>query len=194
MATQLEQDLNDSSLTLDIYASSTCGKTWKKISTVVGTKLINAGFVTSAYTAGKADQYWKRAVVDLSSAGSQFKTTGVRFKFAVTSNKHANNFFFDNFNLGNSTLGIDPTELGMAIDLYPNPTKDVAELEISSEKQEKVTVVLNDMLGNKITELFSGNAAVNQKVSIPTATLSTGMYIVQINANGKIIQKKLIKM
>ena len=132
--------------------------------------------------------------MDLTAQGAQFKTAGVRFKFAVTSSKLGNNFYIDNFNLGNSVLGIDASALDMAIDLYPNPTKDNALLDISAEKPEKIAVVLNDLLGNKIIDLFNGEIDVNKKITIPTSSLSSGMYIVQIQSNGKIIQKKLTKM
>jgi hypothetical protein len=108
--------------------------------------------------------------------------------------KLGNNFYIDNFNLGNSVLGIDASALDMAIDLYPNPTKDNALLDISAEKPEKIAVVLNDLLGNKIIDLFNGEIDVNKKITIPTSSLSSGMYIVQIQSNGKIIQKKLTKM
>jgi hypothetical protein len=91
-------------------------------------------------------------------------------------------------------LGIDASALDMAIDLYPNPTKENAVLEINSEKPEKITVVLNDLLGNKIIDLFNGEIDVNKKITIPTSSLSSGMYIVQIQSNGKTIQKKLTKM
>ena len=48
--------------------------------------------------------------------------------------------------------------------------------------------------GNKIIDLFNGEIDVNKKITIPTSSLSSGMYIVQIQSNGKIIQKKLTKM
>jgi hypothetical protein len=194
MATRLEQDINDSTVSLEILATTNCGTSWKRVGSLTASKLLNGGFTVNPYYPSKGDQYWRRAVVDLTAQGAQFKTAGVRFKFAVTSNKLGNNFFFDNFNLGNSTLGIDASALDMAIDLYPNPTKDNAVLEINSEKPEKIAVVLNDLLGNKIIDLFNGEIDVNKKITIPTSSLSSGMYIVQIQSNGKTIQRKLTKM
>ena len=194
MATRLEQDLMDSAASLDILATTNCGTTWKKVGSLTAAKLLNGGFSVNPYSPGKGDQYWRRAVVDLTAQGAQFKTAGVRFKFAVTSSKLGNNFYIDNFNLGNSVLGVDASALDMAIDLYPNPTKDNALLDISAEKPEKIAVVLNDLLGNKIIDLFNGEIDVNKKITIPTSSLSSGMYFVQIQSNGKIIQKKLTKM
>jgi hypothetical protein len=194
MATRFEQDLVDSAATLDVFATTNCGTSWKKVGTIIAGKLLNGGFTLNPYYPGKGDQYWRRAVIDLSAQGVQFKTTGVRFKFAVTSSKLGNNFYIDNFNLGNSALGIDASAMNMAIELYPNPTKEDAVLEINAEQPGKVTVVLNDLLGNTIVELFNGEMDINKKISIPTTTLSSGMYIVQIQSNGKIIQKKLTKM
>lgn len=194
MATRLEQDLNDSTVSLEILATTNCGTSWKRVGSLTASKLLNGGFTVNPYYPSKGDQYWRRAVVDLTAQGAQFKTAGVRFKFAVTANKLGNNLFIDNFNLGNSTLGIDASALDMAIDLYPNPTKENAVLEINSEKPERITVVLNDLLGNKIMDLFNGEIDVNEKITIPTSSLSSGMYIVQIQSNGKTIQRKLTKM
>jgi hypothetical protein len=194
MATRLEQDINDSTVSLEILATTNCGTSWKRVGSLTASKLLNGGFTVNPYYPSKGDQYWRRAVVDLTAQGAQFKTAGVRFKFAVTANKLGNNFYFDNFNLGNSTLGIDGSALNMDIDLYPNPTKESALLDINTEKPEKITVVLNDLLGNKVIDLFNGEIDVNKKITIPTSTLSSGMYIVQIQSNGKIIQKKLTKM
>jgi hypothetical protein len=85
MATRLEQDVNDSSRVFrSILASTNCGTSWKKVSSITASKLLNGGFTVNPYYPAAGDQYWRKAVVDLTAQGAQFKTAGVRFKFAVT--------------------------------------------------------------------------------------------------------------
>ncbi|HEY0262513.1 MAG TPA: M43 family zinc metalloprotease, partial [Chitinophagales bacterium] len=101
----------DSIAYLEVYITSGCTGNWVKVpaATIVGNrKLFNGGYLNAPYTPGHDNQYWKTVTVDLSAMANsaQYRTSGVHIMFAITGARVANNFYFDNFNLGNAEAGI----------------------------------------------------------------------------------------
>ena len=83
-----------------------------------------------------------------------------------------------------AALGLDDTELGKFIHVYPNPVKEL--LHIDSEIP-LVKVELYSVLGQKVLEVHSGFNA------IPTLQLSKGMYVVKLFSEAGTVTKTLIK-
>lgn len=191
--------LNDSSASLEVYITSGTSGNWVKINsaTIVGArKLFSAGGALNGFfTPGSDDQWWKTVVVDLSSGYASYKTSNVRFKFVVNSSKFVNNFYLDNFNLGNAeVLGISNIANIAAINLYPNPTADVATLSVEPVQSSNFTIELFDMLGHKVMNIFEGTISSEKEFSINTSSLPQGVYMVSVSANGKSQQQKLVKL
>ena len=80
-----------------------------------------------------------------------------------------------------------------ALDIYPNPFEDVFTLEFFLEDPSKVTIELYDVMGrmvksiNEVT-LLSGT----HKIDIDTE-LNKGVYFIELDVDGDLYQKKLIK-
>lgn len=188
----------DSIASLETHISKDCGTTWKRVSRIIGNRqLMNGGFINASYTPGKENQYWKKVTVNLAGGqNSQYKTSDVLIKFVVNGAKNGNNFYLDNFNLGNHPSSIDDNEGEefASIELYPNPTENSATLSLSPVRESNCKVDVLDVLGKKMMTVFEGRIAGQTEVNINTSTLPKGIYLVQVNSNGKTLQQKLVKL
>ena len=80
------------------------------------------------------------------------------------------------------------------VNIYPNPVRDIAILDIASAKQDNVEVRVMDIAGKV---LFTRKVAINSgstRVPLNLTNLSSGTYVVSIIANGELIKSmKIIK-
>ncbi|MEL7363991.1 MAG: T9SS type A sorting domain-containing protein, partial [Bacteroidota bacterium] len=69
--------------------------------------------------------------------------------------------------------------------LYPNPTADRSELTFSVERSQDVQVVLYDVLGRKVADLYSGtlDADVTRTVEIDVEAMPVGLYVVRVTGD-----------
>lgn len=206
MACRFEYELTnsyyDSIASVEVYIARGCTGTpanWKKVptATIIGNhKLMNGGFVNASYVPGQGNQYWKKQTVNLAGGNfADYKTDDVRFRIVVNQAKNGNNFYFDNFNLGNSPVGINDEEVVFAaLELYPNPAADNATLVITPDKEATFSVQVLDLLGKNVLNVFDGSIASEKAININTASLQKGIYLVQVSSNGKTQQQKLVKL
>jgi PKD repeat protein len=184
---QYFSDLKDS---LVVYASANCGSTWSNIYSIGGTKAVNAGYWVGNFVPTQAPAFWKHVNINLAPA---WKQGNVRFKFQVFSAVRGNNFYIDDINLGLSPLGVEDMSVVSNMNLFPNPTNGDAILSLDLEKAGNVSVKVYDMTGKESLNVTSEwmNEGEN-RVSINSSALATGVYIVSVKAGDTVLQKKLI--
>ena len=80
-----------------------------------------------------------------------------------------------------------------ALDVYPNPFEDVFTLEFFLEEPSKVTIELYDVMG-RMVESINEATILNgtHKIDIDTE-LNKGVYFIELDIDGDLYQKKLIK-
>jgi len=82
------------------------------------------------------------------------------------------------------------TDVAMGINVFPNPTSDIVNVEITTEVPGAITVELVNALGQKI----SGSDAVNNKATFNVANLPGGFYMVDCYQEGhKVGSAKFVK-
>ena len=71
--------------------------------------------------------------------------------------------------------------------MYPNPTTDVLNVDINSDKASNITIRVMDMSGRtvKTTEARTEQGVNNVKINLNE--LASGIYNVQLVENGKLI-------
>jgi hypothetical protein len=94
-----------------------------------------------------------------------------------------NGQIFKNANL--VTIGINESELKKKINIYPNPAKDVLQIEINNNEQIK-NVKLFDLQAKLIKEYKSGN------LQLDVSKVPTGEYILSIETMEGIFTKKVV--
>ena len=100
---------------------------------------------------------------------------------------HSISFFIDRF------LSVNNFEK-LKFNLYPNPTAELVNIEFELSNKENFTMEIYDMQGVKIaTPQIGSKEQGNHKISVNTAHLSSGMYIVKLHFGEEMITKKFMK-
>jgi len=77
----------------------------------------------------------------------------------------------------------------------PNPATEVAEITFSLDVAGNVSLVLFDMLGNRVNSLYSGQMDAGlHGLSVDPSTLSNGTYYFTLTVNGKSMTKTMVVM
>ncbi len=76
--------------------------------------------------------------------------------------------------------------------MYPNPANDVTVIEADLAQNAEVSVALTDMAGKIVDARDYGVVTPGTKLPIATTSLESGIYIVQLTVNGKMMTKQLI--
>jgi hypothetical protein len=78
--------------------------------------------------------------------------------------------------------------------LYPNPTKDVATIAYSLEKNsDNVSLLVLDGKGAKVYEQAYGTqSAGDYKVTVDATNLASGTYYYQLRSNGRVLTKEFV--
>ena len=85
------------------------------------------------------------------------------------------------------TLGIEENPFATAITLYPNPTKNILQLNTQDKTIDQVNIYT--MTGSKVLQLEVDTVSPTVDVS----GLASGVYYVQLYSGKKVALKKFIK-
>ena len=172
---------------LQVYVSSNCGQTWSLRQTVTGGSLSTGGVTPTSFVPTASQ--WATKTVNLSAvAGS----SSVLVKFRFTSNG-GNNIYVDDINIS-STAGVDELENTLGFNVYPNPAEDNTVIAFVLTESHNADVRIFDVLGQEVTRIHTGelSAGQHQYTIADHTTLSSGVYFVRLNIDGRNFTKKLI--
>ena len=94
-----------------------------------------------------------------------------------------------------TTLNTIPYPAGVKViksgsfSLYPNPTQGNVILDLSALDETRIEVRIYDMMGRLSLEVPYTNIQASKTLSISTAGLSAGVYMVEVNGNTNHVQK-----
>ena len=89
--------------------------------------------------------------------------------------------------------GMIQNELVFALEIYPNPVKDVLNINISSQDQELACRIINQV--GQIIQDYKLNVSGSSNTILNTSMLEPGVYFIQISSNkGYSIAKKFLKV
>ena len=99
---------------------------------------------------------------------------------------------YDSFNVA-TWIGVNNSKkLDASIVAFPNPTSDVANLNITLANASKAEVKLVNMLGQTVRTMSVELTAGANRVSMNVADLSAGLYSVVLTSNGKSATEKIM--
>jgi PKD repeat protein len=172
---------------LQVYVSTTCGETWSLRKVLSGAALSTAGVQSTSFTPTASQ--WVTQSVNLSSYAGQ---PNLYFMFRFTSDG-GNNVYIDDINIL-ANVGVEDMESALNMNVFPNPADGTAFISFDMVERADVTVELTDLVGRKISSVYSGElSAGEQKFEIAEAgSLTAGMYLVTLNVDGHTFTKKLM--
>jgi hypothetical protein len=100
-------------------------------------------------------------------------------------------FCIDNFTTEDSPLGIQNVEVAnSSCSIYPNPAKDVANIDLSKVTDGNLKLNITDITGQVI---HTENVTSPSLISVDMSGYANGIYFVNITGANTLINKKLIK-
>lgn len=169
-----------------VEASIDCGATYTVIYDKTDLDLSTVPtYVTSTWSpASGAD--WRNEPIDLSA----FLGENVTFRF-VNINGYGNSTFVDNINVS-GILGVSENELANAISLYPNPALNEVNISINDASFSNIEITVVNSLGQKLQYLNGAVQNETNTVTIDVSNYASGLYFVNITADGSTLSKKLL--
>lgn len=132
------------------------------------------------------------------------ETHSVTFNFVLPADWNENNIhvigiLFDPSgmidNAGKSTIfsnsGLNEVEAA-DFRLYPNPAGDLAFVELSNENDVNVAMRIIDLSGKVVSAREYGIISKGMQLPIVTGALDAGLYVVELNIDGKLATKRLV--
>jgi hypothetical protein len=163
---------------LEVKVSTNCGQTWTTIFTKSGSVLSTSAAQTSAFTPGSNAQ-WRNEVVALPVSANN--NPNVLVKFVATS-AYGNNMYVDNVNISNvGSVGITTHNASnFNVVLYPNPSTDMTNLDVTSKSATKGMITVYNAIGQLVFEKEVQLETGYNNVKIDTKSLPTGIYNVNL--------------
>jgi hypothetical protein len=182
---------------LIFQGSTDCGATWTNLWTKSGAALAtHAGGTDKFYGAGGANGLliaageWANDTTDLTAHLNQGE---VLYRFKAVSD-YGNNAYIDNINveLYTKTVGIEDASTIADFGVYPNPASTMTNVRFELKDASDVTVEVFNSNGQSVYVAAQGKMTAGaQSVSVNTSELTTGVYMVNVRANGQSISRML---
>lgn len=169
---------NQDNESLRLYVSNDCGTTWNLIKTYQGSQF-GSGVQSSNFIPSNDD--WIRE--EISTLSGMYQVANFRLRFEFTS-QGSNNFYLDNLFVGRTSADIENFD-NNSISLYPNPTQNSFSIHGLQSKPSSISIL--DISGQKIKSISTASYK-----QIDVSGLSSGVYLISIQVEDKIVTKKMI--
>jgi hypothetical protein len=169
---------------LRVEISTDCGLSYSSVYFKEGLNLSTlSGYNTSNWTPNSAAN-WRTEEIDLSDYLGEF----VLFRF-VNINGYGNSTFIDNINI-EGVLSTESFQAG-EIMMYPNPASNAVFIQFYNNSSADAEIKINNALGQLV---YNSNVLLNaeNRTTVNTSGLATGMYFVTIKNGDQTQVKKLI--
>jgi PKD repeat protein len=173
---------------LQVYVSTTCGKTWTLRLSLTGSALATAPVTTSSFVPTASQ--WVQKSSNLTGFASQ---PNLYILFRFTSNG-GNNIYIDDINISGTVGFGDDLSNAINYNVYPNPADENTLVSFNLISPEKTSLKVYDVVGREISTLVNTQLGAGEYTYpiADKATLSAGVYFVTLTAGDHTFTKKLI--
>jgi hypothetical protein len=174
--------------TLEVLVSTNCGTTWTTVYKKWGANLQTAPPLSSTSAAWvPTNAQWRLETVSLLPYQS---ATSLLVKFRNISD-YEDNLYLDDINIMNST-GIEQSNFSGVVNLFPNPSSGIFNLNISLASQRDITVKVLNTLGQTVYQ-FAEMKTNGGMFELDLNEQSNGVYFVEVIAGTeKTVQRIII--
>lgn len=116
-----------------------------------------------------------------------------RWEFSADPNGVGNNLYMDDINIVDNYIGIENIEANLNLNLYPNPSEGVINLDFTLLEQHSISVNVTDMLGRVIETIASKSYQSGETtLTIGAGAYQADVYLANITIDGQGISKKVV--
>jgi PKD repeat protein len=174
---------------LKVYVSTDCGKNWTLRSTKTGGALATAVPQDFAFKPTELSE-WRQDYISLAAYGS---STNLRVMFRFV-NEGGNNIYLDDINIWNPAGIMSEKASNLDLSVVPNPVEDNTAINFNLLHEEKVKLLLVDMLGREVALIHAGNLQEGQhSFKLDASALKAGIYFVKLDVGGEVFNTKVVK-
>ncbi|MGB0930795.1 MAG: T9SS type A sorting domain-containing protein [Chitinophagales bacterium] len=180
-------DDNSVSDTLTVMISDDCGASYVPVARLFGEDLVTASPTADSFAPSQGE--WQKAKVDLSSFIGT--TNHIKVKFSQTRGT-GNNLFIDAAELLSETTDIPSVITETTLKLFPNPTRQLVQLQFGAKEAAHVQVDILDKAGRLVSsQNIAATGGLNQH-EIALDKFPTGVYFVRVQDGSQVMTKKLL--
>jgi PKD repeat protein len=173
---------------IKIWISNDCGKTWALRKAIGASALPTVADQTNPFTP-QSDTDWTK--VEITNITANYLISNFRFKISFTSDG-GNNFYLDDIQLNNFPASVSENHSSLTFNISPNPAKNLFYIDYSIKKNSRARILLKDISGKNIAELYSGILQKGNNRIIQPVTVSAGIYLVEFICENETFTKKIV--
>ena len=187
---------------LRIEGSKDCGGTWTTIHSITGSVMQNGSGGISTDDFIPTNEEWKTYTLSAHPNWQSYKTSSnvlVRFNYTTGSQPNGGNIYIDAVNfysVSNPTTSVGINELTKSVNLalYPNPTTGESNLSFKLQDASSIKMNVVDIMGREVIPAVESIYSAGEQVLTVNkgASLSKGVYFVNLSVNGTKMSKKLV--
>ncbi|MGC4034875.1 MAG: M43 family zinc metalloprotease [Chitinophagaceae bacterium] len=171
--------------TLEVVASTDCGKTYTSLYKKWGTNLITrAGATATDFYPSSSE--WRKDSVDISSYIAQGE---VMLAFRST-NEWQNNIFLDDINV--RTVNVNPNLKDQGFLATPSPTTGSLTVQFYPQPDKLKGIAIFSSVGQRVAETVISTGQANNYYNYDLSHFAPGVYIVRAYFTDKTITKKIL--
>ncbi len=170
---------------LRVKITNDCGQNWVIRKTIHG-QILSPEVEASSFVPTSASDW---TTVHMTNITSTYWEDDFRFKFEFEAGG-GNNFYLDNINIYEGTpsdiivVGIEELTEVSQLNVYPNPTDNELNIAFDVKNSVKTQINITSVTGQIIQSHYVQANAGSNIIIVDTNELESGIYFVQIVANG----------
>lgn len=176
---------------LQIFASTNCGDTWVRITSLNASTLLNNAVSSTEFAPTNISQ-WQPQTISIPTALQSNRTF---FRFRYWPSTGGNNLYFDNFSISPFTTDIKSiVDNKSETKLLPNPSSGNTKLCFTTTNNGEATILIRDVTGKIISQekqLYSPNTFIQYDIA-RNIFPATGVYLITLTQSETTITQKLI--
>ncbi|HTF03980.1 MAG TPA: T9SS type A sorting domain-containing protein, partial [Bacteroidia bacterium] len=189
LAYQLYTDPNAStpfSDTLRVWISTDCGVTWTQIYGKWSSNLTTTTPTFSTTTFVPTANQWRLETVAL---GAYQSYSNVMIKFRHTTD-YENQLYIDDINIQNTT-GVESTMLANEINLFPNPSTGIVNLDVNLLSRDNLVINVNNAIGQRVTQV-SDNNTYGGRYTLDLSNEPNGVYFIEVQTGTEVVTRRIV--
>lgn len=164
---------------LKVYVSNDCGENFL-LKRRIASGLPTADVHTSGFVPTSAE--WDEILIN--NMTDEFGVSNFRVMFELTSDG-GNYLYLEDINVDYNTLvGVDEINENTKHSIYPNPAKELVNIDMEFKNNSNVLVNVYDIVGRKVLESNLGSLVGRSTQTIRTEALTSGTYILEVLSDG----------
>ena len=178
---------------LTVYVSVDCGRSWIPRQSKTGSALsTNGGTPVGTFTPNASQ--WRQETINLQPS---FSVSNLMVKFEAESDQ-GNSIYIDDVEITGSVLSVgDNLSDASGLAIYPNPSNGSATVNFALPTATNYTLEVLTITGQQIGKTLerknqSGSQQLEMSEITGTVTLTPGVYMVRLQANGYTSLKKAV--